>query len=295
MARAIAGDERPIDTIPAAKAAADRALALEPDHPDALAVHGMIAFYFDWEFGEAERLVRRALSLQPSSYAHLGLAHILSNLGRHEEALAEIQRARALDPAWPLARSLEGQFLFLARRYHKALEHLDALTQFDPDFPSGHLIRLYPLLALGHYQSALEVCDRVDEVYARSGGTIARPVLLVCPGPSRLRAGEAREAGQAEVVLRRLERFGRERYIPPIIWRSCCTPSDARTRCSSGCGRRWRRVTGSSFFCVRIRSETAEIEAGLRRPVVTRESARRVTRHRARRHVEPSRGEKSLR
>lgn len=209
----IAGDERPIDTIPAAKAAADRALALEPDHPEALAAHGMIAFYFDWDFETAERLVRRALDLEPSALAHLGLAHILSNIGRHEEALAQVKRARALDPAWPLARALEGQFLFLARRYDKALAHLDGLAQYDPNFPT--LIRLYPLLAQGRYQAALEACERVEALLARSDNTMPGQPFSFAMALRGYALAKLGKRAPAERVLQQLHAFGRDRYIPP--------------------------------------------------------------------------------
>ena len=79
---------------------------------------GAVAFWHEWDYARAERLLRGALELQPSSVnSQLTLAHLLSNVGRHGEALTEIRRARALDPTWAVARSLEGQFLFMARQY----------------------------------------------------------------------------------------------------------------------------------------------------------------------------------
>ena len=88
------------------------------------------------------------------------LAHLLSNIGRSDEALDEIRRARALDPAWPVPRALEGQFLFMARRYDAALQHLDEMLKVHPGFWSAQLFRLWALIALGRYEESLAASDR---------------------------------------------------------------------------------------------------------------------------------------
>ena len=120
-----------------------------------------MAFWYEWDYPRAERLLRRGLDLQPSSPdTQLFLAHVYSNLGRHDEALEGIRRARAFDPDWPVPRSLEGQFLFMARRYEESLEQLDALVAVDPGFATGHVMRMYPLLSLGRYDEAVQADDR---------------------------------------------------------------------------------------------------------------------------------------
>jgi tetratricopeptide (TPR) repeat protein len=83
-----------------------------------VSVLGTVAFFYEWDYPRAEELLRRAIARQPNAAeSHVYLAHLLSNLGRHDEALAEIGQARSLDPNLLLARSLEGQFLVMARRY----------------------------------------------------------------------------------------------------------------------------------------------------------------------------------
>jgi tetratricopeptide (TPR) repeat protein len=172
----------------------------------------MIAFHYDWDYVRAERLIRQALALQTSPQSHLSLAHLLSNLGRHEEALAEIQRARSLDPAWPIARALEGQFLFMARRYREALDRLDPVVAIDPDFPNGHVMRTYPLLALGRYADALPVYDRVDGLVR--GGISDQPFTwaVALRGYALAKLGRQKEA---EMILAQLRAAGRKRYVPP--------------------------------------------------------------------------------
>jgi serine/threonine protein kinase/tetratricopeptide (TPR) repeat protein len=153
------------DAFASAREAAARALELEPEHAEAHSVLGTVAFWYEWDYPRAEQLLRHALALQPSSAdSQVFLAHLFSNTGRHDEALEEIRRARALDPAWPVPRALEGQFLFNARRYERALAHLNAIVEVAPELWTGHLFRVYALIALGDYQDALRGCDRVLEL-----------------------------------------------------------------------------------------------------------------------------------
>src|SRR6186997_2233325 len=56
--------------------------------------------------------------------------------------LEGIRRASAFDPDWPVPRALEGQFLFMARRYEESLERLDALVAVEPGFATGHVMRM---------------------------------------------------------------------------------------------------------------------------------------------------------
>jgi DNA-binding winged helix-turn-helix (wHTH) protein len=57
------------------------------------------------------KATRKAISLNSNySLAHLYLAHVLSNVGRHDEALETIQQARVLDPFSLLTNTMYGQF-----------------------------------------------------------------------------------------------------------------------------------------------------------------------------------------
>jgi eukaryotic-like serine/threonine-protein kinase len=144
------------DAFPHAKNAALRALQLDPDHAEAHSVMGTVAFWFDWDYARAEKELRRALELQPSSAdSELFLGHLLANTGRAEESLAAIRRARAFDPEWLLARAQEGHFLYMARRYQEALATLDATITIAPRFWPPHQMRILVLDALGRYDDAI--------------------------------------------------------------------------------------------------------------------------------------------
>ncbi len=116
-----------------AKAAALRAVQLDDKLPEAqTALAYTKAFIeFDWEGGE--RGFQRALQLRPTyTPAMQYRAYALQIVGRHDEAVAEIDRAHLLDP---LSMRLEvDRFLiyYLSRRYDRAIKQADFLLQINP-------------------------------------------------------------------------------------------------------------------------------------------------------------------
>jgi TolB-like protein/cytochrome c-type biogenesis protein CcmH/NrfG len=210
----LVGEIDPRDAFIEAERAATRALELAPDHPEALSVLGTIAFWSEWNYPRAEEFYRRAVARQPSSAdARLFLAHLLSNLGRHDEALVEIGRARSLDPNMLIARSLEGQFLVMARRYDEALARLDATVEAAPRFLQGHVMRAYPLVALGRYDEAVRSCDVAIELEDRIPrfGPVGPRVF-----PTALRAYALAKAGrrtEAEAALEQIRGLERQQYV----------------------------------------------------------------------------------
>ena len=82
-------------------AAAKKALELDPSLADAHYALANLETYA-WNWADAERGYTRAIELNPNlALAHRWYANFLVLKGRHEEALAEIRRARELDPLSP--------------------------------------------------------------------------------------------------------------------------------------------------------------------------------------------------
>jgi TolB-like protein/Tfp pilus assembly protein PilF len=118
-----------------ATAAAERALEIDPDLAEAHTSLAFTNFFLHWQFAAANQGFRRALTLNPSyATAHHWYGNYLSDIGREEEALAEMQRALELDPlsaiisrdvAWPL---------FFSRRYDAALAQLETTLALHPGY-----------------------------------------------------------------------------------------------------------------------------------------------------------------
>ncbi len=66
-------------------------------------------------------------------------AHLLSNTGRHAQALADIKLARELDPLSLITNALEGQILFFAGKDDEALDRLNKTIDLEPNFWLSHL------------------------------------------------------------------------------------------------------------------------------------------------------------
>ena len=111
----IAGERPATEFLPKAKDAAQKAIEIDDTLAEAHAELGFIMFWYDRNWSAAETQYRLALELDPhSADAHTYYAHLLSSTGRHAEALAEIKRARELDPLNLRINALEGQFLLHA-------------------------------------------------------------------------------------------------------------------------------------------------------------------------------------
>ena len=211
------GEVEPKGAFTEAERAAKRALALAPEHAEALSVLGTVAFFYEWDYPRAEELLRRAIMRQPSAAeTHLYLAHLLSNLGRHDEALTDVREARSLDPNLLIARSLEGQFLVMARQYEEALARLDATVASAPRFLQGHVMRAYPLIALRRYDEAVRACDIAIQLEAAipPAGSVGARVF-----PSALRAYALARSGrrqEAEAALERIRRMEAETRVRPV-------------------------------------------------------------------------------
>ena len=105
----------PAVRMPKAKAAAERALSIDPDLAEAHTSLAFILYKFEWNWREAENHFRRAIQLNPSyAIAHHWFGEFLVLMGRFDEGIAELKAAQRLDP---LSLSIEAD---LARGFYRA-------------------------------------------------------------------------------------------------------------------------------------------------------------------------------
>lgn len=201
-----AGYVRSREAFPQAKAAARRALENDENLTEAHIVLGWVGFCFDWDWSGAESELKKAIELSPNNPdAHRAYAHLLSILGRHDEAIMEIKRARELDPITLITNALEGQFLFYAGRYDEAISRLKETLEIDPNYWIAHnnLGRVY--INQGRYEEAVAELYRAKEL---SGGS-TEPVTQL--GYALAKSGR-RE--QAQATLEELRLLAAENYVP---------------------------------------------------------------------------------
>jgi serine/threonine-protein kinase len=150
----------------AAAAAADKALALDPAHPEAHFVRAVTAFYGEWNPERARQHLMAAIAANPAfAEAHHTLAAAYSAAGRHDEAIAAMQRAFALDPLAPEVVSDVGWYYYFARRYAEAAVWCRRTLAIDPHFYWAHRCIVMSRMRQGDTTAA--VAAALDDLRAR--------------------------------------------------------------------------------------------------------------------------------
>jgi serine/threonine protein kinase/Tfp pilus assembly protein PilF len=202
---------RPSEVLPAAMAAAQRAVELDPGLSNAHYRLALIRFWWQWDWEEAEAGFRRALELNPSnSRAAARLAELLACFGETDEAVAVMRRAFEIDPLNPSAHSGLGWIYYLTGRYREGIEHLEQAATM---FPNNVLVRnalACNLYAVGRYEEADAQFKKVAEF---------APALIHTPIYLGLRAwtyGAIGEIEKSHDLLEQLLEMRDLRYVPPV-------------------------------------------------------------------------------
>ncbi len=206
----ILGDQHaiaPEDSAPRAKAAANRALELDPQLAEA---HVSLAFqhaFHDWDWERAEAAFLRALELKPNyATGHQWYAEFLVMHRRDEEAIAEARRARELDPLSTVLATSHADVLYFCGRAAEAAAMLRTILTVDPSFVHGHTDLGRACSILGLHDEAIasfRTAARLREI---------EPELIPGLGYAYAAAGRADEARR---VLARLEAHRKGQFVSP--------------------------------------------------------------------------------
>jgi eukaryotic-like serine/threonine-protein kinase len=192
-----------------AKAAAEKALELDPRLAEAHASLAYVLAYDEWDWNGAERAYRRALALQPSGADnHHALSRLLASRGRMVEAILEAERAHVLDPLSLVAHANIGVIAYFGRDYAESRRRLAATLELDPNYPIAHWGLGLVHEQLGQYDEAIAAFRKAIELGGR--------------GPNRLAslghvlAVSGRKA-EAEAALAELTARGRSGPVQPYM------------------------------------------------------------------------------
>ncbi|MDQ3130844.1 MAG: winged helix-turn-helix domain-containing protein, partial [Acidobacteriota bacterium] len=204
---AIGSEMPPPEFLPKAIAAATRAVEIDDNLSEAHTALGASLFWGDWNWNESENQFKRALELSPNeANVHIFYAHLLSNIGRHTEALAEIKRAREFDPLFPFAGALEGQFLLHAGQPDEALDRLRKTFELAPNFWMPHVIAASVYTEKGMFEEAVAEARKARELLP------AQTVSVAYEGYALAKLGENDEA---RTLLNELLKLSETRFVPP--------------------------------------------------------------------------------
>ncbi len=156
------GDWMPAEEgVARARAAAERALTLEPDFADALARLGSLKKNWDRDWRGAEACYRRALELAPGSSVVLDGAGVLAEtMGRLDEAIELMRRALEKDPLSAASHSNIGVTYHAAGRLREAEEATRRAIELAPERIVIHSTLALILLDRDRLDEALQEAER---------------------------------------------------------------------------------------------------------------------------------------
>jgi len=153
------------EIMPKAREAALNALLLDDNLAEAHTALGQILIYYDYDYAGAEREHKRAIELNPNyATAHQWYSELLTALGRHEEALAEMRRALEIDPLSLIINRQYGVSLLFARKYDEAIGQLKKTLELDANFAVAHSSISLAYRLKGDYDEAVEEFAKYQEL-----------------------------------------------------------------------------------------------------------------------------------
>jgi TolB-like protein/tetratricopeptide (TPR) repeat protein len=179
----------PAEALTKAKAAATRALELDPQLAAGHTAVGYTTLHFDWNADDACREFDQAIALNPAWVdAHHWHSHALCAAGRFPESLAACGRIIELDPLNPLMHAHVAWHHYMARDFAQALAHAEHVVRMEPSFHWGHFFVGWALERLGH---GAEAVAALREAVRCSSGS---PVMLAGLGHALAILQDRREA-----------------------------------------------------------------------------------------------------
>jgi tetratricopeptide (TPR) repeat protein len=205
---AIVGTVPSHDVAAKAKAAALRALELDSNLAEAQTSQATVNFNYDWDWNAAGTGFKKAIELNPSyATAYQRYSLYLMAMGRSHESIAEMDRARELDPLSISMHFSYGWRLYMARQYDQAIDQLRNTLDMDPNF-------VLPRMVLGQsYEQKGDFDQAIAELQKAAAISHQSPPVLGALGHAYAKADRKAEA---EKVLQQLMDESKKQYVSPF-------------------------------------------------------------------------------
>ena len=181
---------KPLEAYPVVRAAATKAIELDPREAEAHAYLGEAERVLHWDYQTEESELRRAVEIDPNcAPAHLFLALLLAMQGPNGQEFAELATAKRLDPLASIVSSFSGELYLSANRFDDAVAEAQRMVELDPTFSYFDDSLAAAYRERGDLAKAIELYEKSEAVthvhrpglaiaYARAGRTDdARRVL----------------------------------------------------------------------------------------------------------------------
>jgi TolB-like protein len=197
----------PKEAFPKAKAAAERALEIDPTLPEA---HTFLAYteaIFDWNWTAAERSFKRAIELdRNNSTAHFRYGQVfLGPIGRVDEGLTEITRGLEIEPLdINMSATLAWGFMITGQD-GKALDQARKTYELERGHPLGRWIMAQAFVENGMYPDAISIVESWLQV---------EPTNQFALREAGVAYAKARQKDKAEQIISRFREMAKTEYVP---------------------------------------------------------------------------------
>jgi tetratricopeptide (TPR) repeat protein len=197
----------PAESYTKAKAAALKALELDPQLAEAHTSLAYVTLLDEWNWPDAEKRFRQAIAINPNYVsAHHFYSICLMTAGRQSEALVEIQRAQELDPLSLIVGDVYGWIYYEGRQYDRAIEQYKKTLEMDPGYVPALLDLGTSYLRTGDYSQALAQFEKAKAFEGEQS------VVLSSLAQGYAFSGQRTEARK---VLNQIQQLARRRYVSP--------------------------------------------------------------------------------
>ncbi len=200
----VLGEQPPAEAFPRAKAAAGKALDIDPSLAEVYATLGDISIHFDWDLKTAGRHLKKAIELDPQyAVAHHWYSEYLTIEGRHDEAIAETKKAVELDPLSLMITTFVGWNYYYAGQYDSAVAAFGKALEIEKGFPWAHLWLGGTYLQMHKENEAFVHLVRASEMNDN-------PVMLASLGRAYALSGRTSDA---QDILDTLTTLSKRRFV----------------------------------------------------------------------------------
>lgn len=198
----------PAEAFAQMKAQATAARRLDPTLAEAHACLAAVDLFYEWNWRAAEEGFRTALDQNPShSVTREWYGWCLFALGRPDDALAEIQRAREMDPLSVRAHAAVAMALYFLRQHDRAIEFLQRAVELDSHFADAHCGLGLNYQQQAQWERSFAEFDRALALSGRSAEDVASLGFA---------SAVAGRTAEARALLAELEALTTRRYVPPV-------------------------------------------------------------------------------
>jgi TolB-like protein/DNA-binding winged helix-turn-helix (wHTH) protein/Flp pilus assembly protein TadD len=196
------GAYSPQESRPKAKAAATKALALDPSLAEAHTILGMEKSFYEFDFPGAQKEFLKAIELNPNyAYAHLWYsACYLAPMGRMPEAIAENKKALELDPLSMTINDIMAMTYMSAGDYEDSYRQFQHTIAMDPNSVIDHAGLSFLLKITGRYEEGIEENEKKELLFGSSAEDVATRATMF---RQALKKGGEKGMWQKELELKK--------------------------------------------------------------------------------------------